>query len=86
MTSYPPGSQQSIALLSYLVGLQNGFVRIYRFSKIWAGEEAAGYAAMLLVFASCIAETVHVFGQLPTMLTYHQLSWRIRPSSARSAP
>jgi hypothetical protein len=81
MTSYPPGSQQSIALLSYFVGLDNGFVivatcavlnvtvGIYRFSKIWVSEEAAGYAALLLVFASCIAETVHVFGQLPTMFS-----------------
>ncbi|MFN8501390.1 hypothetical protein [Kouleothrix sp.] len=81
MVSYPPGSQQSIALLSYLVGLQNGFVivatfavlnvtlGIYRFSQIWVSEEAAGYAALLTVFASCIAETVHVFGQLPTMFS-----------------
>ncbi len=81
MTSYPPGSQQTIALLSYAVGLKTGFVivalfsvlnvtlGIYRFTKIWASEEAAGYAALLLVFASCIAETVHVFGQLPTMFS-----------------
>lgn len=81
MTSYPPGSQQTIALLSFFVGLQNGFVivatlavlnvtlGIYRFSKIWVSEEAAGYAALILVFASCIAETVHVFGQLPTMFS-----------------
>src|SRR5690349_15413136 len=81
MVSYPPGSQQSIALLSGLVGLQNGFAIVatfavlnctlgmYRFSKVWASEEAAGYAALLLVFASCVAETVHVFGQLPTMFS-----------------
>lgn len=81
MTSYPPGSQQSIALFSYAVGLQNAFaivatlavlnvtVGIYRFSKIWVGEEAAGYAALLLVFSSCVSETVHVFGQLPTMFS-----------------
>jgi hypothetical protein len=81
MVSYPPGSQQSIALLSSFTGLQNGFaiiatfavlnctLGIYRFSKIWVSEEAAGYAALLLVFASCVAETVHVFGQLPTMFS-----------------
>jgi len=81
MTSYPPGSQQSIALLSYAVGLKTGFVivallavlnvtlGVYRSAKIWASEEAAGYAALLLVFASCTAETVHVFGQLPTMFS-----------------
>lgn len=78
MVSYPPGSQQSIALLSFAVGLLNGFIitqlfalfmvviGIYRFSKIWVSEEAAGYAALLAVFASSINETVHVFGQLPT--------------------
>ena len=78
LTSYPPGSQQSIALLSPLVGLQNGFIivqtlavlwvtiGIYRFSKLWVSEEAAGYAALLTVFSSSITETIHVFGQLPT--------------------
>jgi hypothetical protein len=78
LTSYPPGSQQAIGLLSLVVGLLNGFIivqlsaillvtiGIYRFSKIWVSEEAAGYAALLLVFSSSICETVHVFGQLPT--------------------
>ncbi len=81
MTSYPPGSQQSIALISKFVGLKTGFVivallgvlnvtlGIYRSAKIWVDEEAAGYAALLLVFASCIAETIHVFGQLPTIFS-----------------
>lgn len=81
LTSYPPGSQQSVALLSFAIGLPNGFavvqtfavlnvtIGIYRFSKIWVSEEAAGYAALLVVFASSIAETVHVFGQLPTMFS-----------------
>ena len=81
LTSYPPGSQQSIALLSPFIGLQNGFIvvmtfsiifvtiGVYRFSKLWVSEEAAGYAALLVVFASGIAETIHVFGQLPTMFS-----------------
>ncbi|MDP9316274.1 MAG: hypothetical protein M3R24_36395 [Chloroflexota bacterium] len=81
VTSYPPGSQQSIALLAPYIGLLNGFIvvqlfavlmvtiGIYRFSKLWASEEAAGYAALLLVFGSNVAETVHVFGQLPTMFS-----------------
>jgi hypothetical protein len=78
MTSYPPGSQQAVGLLSNLIGLQNGFIvvqtfavlmvvlGIYRFSRIWVSEEAAGYAALLAVFSSSITETIHVFGQLPT--------------------
>ena len=78
MTSYPPGAHQSIALLSFLLGLQNAFIivqllsilciicGVYRFSRLWVSEEAAGYAALLAVFSSSIAETVHVYGQLPT--------------------
>ena len=78
MTSYPPGSHQTTALLSYSVGLINAFifvqiaavlnciVGIYRFSKIWVSEEAAGYAALLMAVSSSITETIHVFGQLPT--------------------
>lgn len=81
MTSYPPGSQQCIALISQFVGLLNGFVIVqtfsvvmvvvgmYRFSRIWVSEEAAGYAALLIVFSSSITETMHVFGQLPTMFS-----------------
>ncbi len=78
MTSYPPGSHQTIALLSKVIGLQNGFIiaqtlailcviiGIYRFSKIWVSEEAAGSAALLATFSSSLTETMHVFGQLPT--------------------
>ncbi len=80
MTSYPPGSQQSIALVAHLFGgdLLSAFVvvqlfailnitfGVYRFSKVWVCEEAAGYASLLVVFCSSITETVHVFGQLPT--------------------
>ena len=78
MTGYPPGSQQSIALLSKLIGLEKGFIVVqvfslmmvvigmYRFARVWVSERAAGYAALLTVFASSIVETAHVFGQLPT--------------------
>lgn len=77
-TSYPPGTHQSMALLSNLVDLQTAFsivqtfslmlatIGMYRFTKIWYDEGAAGYAALGFVFSSAIAETVHVFGQLPT--------------------
>lgn len=81
VTSYPPGAQQSIALLSKVVGLLDGFVivqlfaillvtvGVYRFARLWVDDEAAGYAALVAVFSSSIAETVHVFGQLPTMFS-----------------
>lgn len=78
LISYPPGSQQSIGLLGMVIGLLPAFVVVqlaallnltlgmYRFAKLWVSEEAAGYAALLIVFSSSICETVHVFGQLPT--------------------
>lgn len=76
--SYPPGSHYAIAALSPLTGLRGGFVvvqlfalcnltlGVYRWSRIWVDERAAGWAAILLVVSSSISETVHVFGQLPT--------------------
>ena len=41
-------------------------VGVYRWARIWVDQTAAGWAAILLVLSSSIAETVHVFGQLPT--------------------
>jgi hypothetical protein len=82
MTSYPPGAEQSIALVAHLFrgSLLNAFIAVqlaailtitlgmYRFASVWVSEEAAGYAALLVVFCSSMTETVHVFGQLPTTL------------------
>jgi hypothetical protein len=79
--SYPPGAHQAIAALSFLFGLQGGFVivqlfavlnltiGVYRWAGIWVPRVAAGWAAVLLVLSSSIAETIHVFGQLPTTLS-----------------
>ena len=77
--SYPPGTHQATAALSKLTGdlelafalLQIGAlllltVGVYRFSRMWVHKQAAANAALLLVGSSAIAETVHVFGQLPT--------------------
>jgi hypothetical protein len=44
-------------------------VGVFRFARIWCGPRAAGYAAILAALSSSIAETVHVFGQLPTVLS-----------------
>lgn len=77
--SYPPGTHMATGALSKLTGdLELSFallqicalslltVGVYRFSRIWVDKEAAANASLLLVFSSAIAETVHVFGQLPT--------------------
>ncbi len=81
MTSYPPASHQAMALLSKIANLQVAFIivfsvgifllvlGIYRFSRIWVSEKAAGYAALFTVLASGITLTVHVFGQLPTIIS-----------------
>lgn len=82
MTSYPPLSHQTMALLSLLTGnLRTAFVIIqttamavltigmYRFARLWVDEEGAQWAALWLVLSSGIAETVHVFGQLPTIVS-----------------
>ena len=79
MIGYPPGSQQTVGMLSKLIGLEASFavvqlfavtnctIGIYRFSKVWAtSPKAPGYAALYFVFCSSITETIHTFGQLPT--------------------
>ena len=79
--SYPPLVHQSIALLSYIGGLKFGLFAVaiiaiilfitgvYRFSLlITANKTAAGYAAVLAVFSSSFVETLHIFGQLPSIV------------------
>lgn len=79
MVSYPPLTHQLTALISKVASLPVGFITVmlissvtttlgvYRFSRLWVPERPALYAALLAVVSSSIAETVHVFGQLPTM-------------------
>ena len=80
-TSYPPGSHMMIAALSKVISLRASFVvvqvfalvllvvGVYRFSLLWVSPTAAGYAAMLTTTSTAVAETVHLFGQLPTTLS-----------------
>lgn len=79
--SYPPLVHQSIALLSFIGGLKFGLFTValiavilfitgvYRFSLLIIGcRNVAGYAAVLAVFSSSFVETLHVFGQLPSII------------------
>jgi hypothetical protein len=80
-TTYPPLSHQWIALLSYIVGLTEGFMLVqlaavvllavgaYRFAQLWVDDRAASYAGVLAVFAGSIAFLVYSAGQLPTTLS-----------------
>ncbi|MEO0594607.1 MAG: hypothetical protein AAF126_00685 [Chloroflexota bacterium] len=79
MVSYPPLTHQITALLSFVSSIKTGYtlsilastvlttIGVYRFSRLWVDHRPASYAALLAVFSSSIAETVHVFGQSPTM-------------------
>ncbi|MFD0835312.1 hypothetical protein ACFQ0I_06020 [Mariniflexile aquimaris] len=79
--SYPPLVHQAIGLLSLVGGLKFGLFTValisivlfitgvYRFSLlITANKTVAGYAALLAVFSSSFVETLHVFGQLPSII------------------
>ncbi|WP_299114506.1 hypothetical protein [uncultured Winogradskyella sp.] len=79
--SYPPLVHQSIAVLSFIGGLKFGLFSIaligivlfitgvYRFSLLLTSNRAvAGYASILAVFSSSFIETLHIFGQLPSII------------------
>ena len=80
-TSYPPGTHMVIAALMYIMPLRAAFVvvqllglllltvGVYRFSLLWVTARPAGFAAVALVLSSAISETVHLFGQLPTIFS-----------------
>lgn len=77
--SYPPGTHYSLAAVSKITGdFESAFIivqlaslllltiGVFRFSRLWVDDEAAANAALLLATSSAIAETVHLYGQLPT--------------------
>ncbi len=77
---YPPLVHQSLAILSFIGGFKFAlfsysfiiiilFVTgVYRFSLLLTqNEDYAGFAAIFSVFSSVFIETLHVFGQLPTL-------------------
>jgi hypothetical protein len=79
--SYPPLVHQAIAALSLIWGLKFGLFTVglisivlfvtgaYRYSLlITSHKTVAGYAAILAVFSSSFLETLHIFGQLPSIV------------------
>ncbi|MEP1230966.1 MAG: hypothetical protein ABJG88_09855 [Litorimonas sp.] len=81
VTAYPPGSHQALGLLIHFMDMRAAFIIMqlvavallitgtFRFSRLWVNDKAASYAAMLCVFSTSISETLHIFGQLPTVLS-----------------
>ena len=77
--SYPPFLHQAIALISKIFPLKIAFciyaitifqiliIGVYRFSKLFFDKPTAGVAAVLSVVLSSIVETLHVYGQMPTL-------------------
>jgi len=79
--SYPPLVHQTIGLLSLVGGLKFGMFSValiaivlfvtgtYRFSLLMTSNKTvAGYACVLAVFSSSFVETLHIFGQLPSIV------------------
>jgi len=79
VTSYPPLAHQTIALLSFFVGLEWAYklltlflltvfpLAIYKFSKIFVTEKAAEYAAIVSVFLPSILQAAYSWGQFTTI-------------------
>lgn len=80
-TSYPPGTHMAIAGLMHFLPLRAAFIvvqlsglmfltiGVFRFSLLWVTPRPAGFAAIALVLSSSISETIHLFGQLPTIFS-----------------
>jgi len=86
---YPPLAHQTIALLGFLVGLENAYrmltlllltlfpLAVYNFSKIFVSERAASYASLLSVFLPSILTSTYIFGQFPTIFSLSLLLYSI---------
>ncbi|WP_296705099.1 hypothetical protein, partial [Algoriphagus sp.] len=77
--SYPPLVHQLLALISKIFPLKIAFsiysilvyealiIGIYRFTKMFYSKQTAGVASILAVVLSSLVETLHVYGQVPTL-------------------
>ena len=79
--SYPPLVHQCMAILSLIGGLKFGLFTValismllfitgvYRYSLLITGNiNVSGYATLLAVFSSSFVETLHIFGQMPSII------------------
>jgi hypothetical protein len=78
---YPPLVHQAIGLLSYVGGLKFGMFTVallgiilfitgvFRYTVLITGNRTvAGYASIVAVLSSSFVETLHIFGQLPSII------------------
>ncbi len=81
VTSYPPLVHQLIGLLSFIGGLKFGLFTVaflsiilfttgvYRFSYLITNSKViAGYACVFGILSTTFIETLHLFGQLPSII------------------
>ena len=81
VTSYPPLAHQTVALLSFVIGLEWSYkvitlalmtifpLAVYKFSKVFVKEEAALYSAFISIFLPSVFQATYSFGQLPTIFS-----------------
>ncbi|MFQ5821166.1 MAG: hypothetical protein ACE5I5_14330 [Candidatus Heimdallarchaeota archaeon] len=79
VTSYTPLAHQSLALLSYIVGLEQAYViivfvlmilipvAVYEFSKVFVSNKAAGYSSIIGVFLPSTIQITYSIGQYPLL-------------------
>jgi hypothetical protein len=79
VTSYPPLAHQTIAVLSFVTGLEWAYkiltlalmtifpLAVYKFSKIFVKENAPLYAAFISIFLPSVFQATYSFGQFPTI-------------------
>lgn len=78
---YPPLVHQAIGMLSYIGGLKFGMFTVaiigiilfitgvFRYTVLITGNRTvAGYAAIVAILSSSFVETLHIFGQLPSII------------------
>ena len=78
---YPPLVHQAVGLLSYIGGLKFGMFTVaiigiilfitgvFRYTVLITGNRTvAGYAAIVAILSSSFVETLHIFGQLPSII------------------
>ena len=78
---YPPLAHQLIGLFSLIGGLKFGMFTVaiigiilfitgvYRYTLMITGNrQVAGYGALVAVYSSSFVETLHIFGQLPSII------------------
>lgn len=78
---YPPFSHQLLALPAHWLHLESTYIAVqtltilfimvgmYRYTRIWFAPATSYLAALLVVFQSSLAITIHLFGQYPNTVS-----------------